>query len=236
MPGAKPLVIAHRGASGYRPENTLSAYELAVAQRADMIEIDLHRTRDGEIVVRHDEDLAACGGRGEIADATLAEVRAIDAGAGQSIPTLDEVLAAFGTRIPFNLELKQSGRGPYAGLEGATLDRVEHLGLIGVTLFSSFFDAVLAALRERSAEAHIGVLVESRAPAGWLERARAFAAESVHLWVGLASAEAIAAAHGEGLAVHVYTVDDRDLMQRLIERGVDGIFTNFPDRLRALVG
>ena len=236
MPGAKPLVIAHRGASGYRPENTLSAYELAVAQRADMIEIDLHLTCDGAIVVAHDEDLAGLGGRGEIGDASLAVVRALDAGAGERVPTLDEVLAAFGSRIPFNLELKQSGRGPYPGLESATLDRIERLGLVGATLFSSFFDPVLAALRERSAEARIGVLVSSRAPERWRERARTVGAEAVHLSVGLASAEEIAAAHGEGLAVHVYTVDDREAMQRLLERGVDGIFTNFPDRLRALLG
>lgn len=236
MSSRRPLVIAHRGASGYRPENTLSAYELAVAQRADMIEIDLHRTRDGAIVVAHDEDLAGLGGRGEILDASFAEVRALDAGAGQRVPTLDEVLAGFAALIPFNLELKQSGRGPYPGLEGETLDRVERLGLLGATLFSSFFDPVLAALRERSREARIGVLVSSRAPERWRERARRFAAEAVHLSVGLASAEAIAAAHGEGLAVHVYTVDEPDEMRRLLERGVDGIFTNFPDRLRALVG
>lgn len=235
MPGASPLVIAHRGASGYRPENTLSAYELAVAQRADMIEIDLHRTRDGAIVVTHDEDLSGLGGRGEIADARFEEVRALDAGAGQRVPTLDEVLDGFGERIPFNLELKQSGRGPYLGLEGETLDRIERRGLLGATLFSSFFDPVLAALRARAPAARIGVLVSSRAPERWLERARRFGAEAVHLSVGLATPESVATAHAEGLAVHVYTVDERDQMQRLLERGVDGIFTNFPDRLRALL-
>ena len=71
-------VIAHRGASGERPENTLSAYRLAVAQRADMIEIDLHRTRDGAIPITHDATLEHLGGRGEIADATLAQVRALE--------------------------------------------------------------------------------------------------------------------------------------------------------------
>jgi glycerophosphoryl diester phosphodiesterase len=228
-------VIAHRGASGHRPENTLPAYELAVAQRADMIEIDLHRTRDGAIVVTHDEQLAGLGGSGEIADASLAEVRGLDAGAGQRVPTLDEVLDGFGARIPFNLELKQSGRGPYAGLEAETLARVERLGLLERTLFSSFFDPVLAALRERSPRARIGVLVESRAPQGWRERARRFGAEAVHFWVGLATPEAVAAAHGDGLAVHVYTVDEPETMRRLLDRGVDGIFTNFPDRLRALL-
>jgi glycerophosphoryl diester phosphodiesterase len=229
-------VIAHRGASGYRPENTLSAYALAVEQRADMIEIDLHRTRDGAIVVTHDEVLQGLGGRGEIADASLAEIRALDAGGGERVPTLDEVLEHFGARIPFNLELKQSTRGPYAGLEVETLERVRRLDLLGKTLFSSFYDPVLETLREHSPEARIGVLVSGRAPEVWRERARRVRAEAVHFWVGLATREAIEAAHGEGLAVHVYTVDEPDAMRRLLDLGVDGIFSNFPDRLRALLG
>jgi glycerophosphoryl diester phosphodiesterase len=99
-------VIAHRGASGELPENTLPAYRRAVAQRADMIEIDLHRTRDGAIPITHDATLAHLGGRGEIADATLAEVRALDAGGGERVPLLHEVLDEFGPQIPLNLELK----------------------------------------------------------------------------------------------------------------------------------
>jgi glycerophosphoryl diester phosphodiesterase len=231
----RPLVIAHRGASGHRPENTLPAYELAVRQRADMIEIDLHRTRDGEIVVTHDELLEGLGGRGEIADATLADVRSLDAGGGERVPTLDEVLDGFAARIPFNLELKESTRGPYAGLVGETLKRVESRGLLDATLFSSFYDPVLSELRERSPGARIGVLVSSRAPQGWRERARRFGAEAVHFSLVLATAETVAAAHAEGLAVHVYTVDEPDSMRRLLAIGVDGLFTNFPDRMRGLV-
>ena len=98
-PTGAPLVIAHRGASGTRPENTRSAYELAIEQGADMIEIDLHRTRDGETVVAHDADLAGLGGRGEIARASAAEVRALDAGGGERVPVLEEVLDhAFGPK------------------------------------------------------------------------------------------------------------------------------------------
>jgi hypothetical protein len=139
----RPLVIAHRGASASRPENTLSAYALAVEQRSDMIEIDLHRTRDGEIVITHDQDLAGLGGDGEIADATFASVRALDAGDGQRVPTLDEVLDVFGSRIPFNLELKRGTRIEYPDLEAASIDAVERRGLLDTTLFSSFYDSVL---------------------------------------------------------------------------------------------
>jgi glycerophosphoryl diester phosphodiesterase len=227
-------VIAHRGASGHRPENTLSAYALAVEQRADMIEIDLHRTRDGAVVIAHDESLVGLGGRGEIAQATRDEVRALDAGDGERVPLLDEVLDRFGARIPFNLELKCPPEGPYPGLERLALEAVTARGLLPRTLFSSFSDRVLATLRELAPQARLGVLVSPRAPERWRERARAVGAEAVHLWAGLASAETVAAAHGDALRVHVYTVDEPARLQVLCERGVDGIFTNYPDRLRAL--
>lgn len=228
------LVIAHRGASGHAPENTMRAYELAVAQRADMIEIDLHRTRDGAIVITHDERLDGLGGRGEIADATLDQVRSLDAGGGERVPLLGEVLDRFGARIPFNLELKRGARATYPDLERETLAEVEVRGLLARTLFSSFCDPVLAALRRHAGGARIGVLVSPRAPRGWRERARQVGAEAVHLHAALATAEAVEVAHADGLAVHVYTVDDVPGMRALIARGVDGIFTNHPDRLRAL--
>ncbi len=231
----EPLVIAHRGASAYRPENTLPAYALAVEQGADMIEIDLHRTRDGAIVVTHDEELSGLGGSGEIARASLAEVRALDAGGGEPVPLLSEVLDRFGEEIPFNLELKRGAGGEYPELERETLAEVEQRGLLDATLFSSFSDPVLKALREHSAQARIGVLVSTRSPGSWLERAREVGACAVHFWFGLASHDAVERAHDAGLAVHVYTVDRTDDMQALIDRGVDGIFTNFPDRLRALL-
>jgi len=230
-----PLVIAHRGASAYRPENTLPAYELAFAQGADMIEIDLHCTRDGAVVVTHDEELAGLGGRGEIADSTLAQVRALDAGGGERVPTLDEVLDLFGERIAFNLELKRGTRADYPGLERLALEAVERRGLLEQTLFSSFHDPVLARLRALSPEARIGLLLSRRFPDGALERARGVGAEALHPERSLATAEWVAAAHQAGLAVNVYTVDEEEKLRRLLRIGVDGIFTNVPDRLRALI-
>jgi glycerophosphoryl diester phosphodiesterase len=228
-------VIAHRGASGHLPENTIPAYQRALEQGADMIELDLHRARDGAVVIAHDPELAALGGRGEIADATLAELRALDAGGGERVPTLDEVLDRFGPRIPLNLEIKRSTRGDYPGLEAEVALAVERRGLLARTLFSSFHDGVLARLRSRSAEARIGCLVSARNPERPLERARAVGAEALHPWIGLASTDLIRAAHADGLAVYVFTVDDEQEMRHLLDLGVDGLFTNFPDRLRAVL-
>ena len=228
-------VIAHRGASGHCPENTLSAYALALEQGADMIEIDLHCTRDGAVVITHDEGLEGLGGQGEIADASLSEVRTLDAGDGQQVPLLDEVLDAFGARVPFNLELKASTRGFYPGLESVALEATRARGILAQTLFSSFFDPVLEALRRQSAEAGLAVLVSPRAPSGWLARAQAVGAVAVNFHTLLATPDQIERAHGEGLEVNVYTVDDEPTLARLVSDGVDGIFTNYPDRLRNLL-
>ena len=230
-----PLVIAHRGASGYRPENTAFAFELAVDQRADMIEIDLHRSRDGAIVIRHDENLSSLGCGHEIVATDLAEIRKLDAGDGQTIPTLEEVLDRFGRDIAFNLELKRGSDGCYLGLEAAALEAVESRGLLGSTLFSSFDDEILERLRALSSAARLAVLVSPRRPQRALERARAVGAESINPWHGLAAPALIEDAHADGLAILAYTVNELDDMRRLLNAGVDGLFTNYPDRLRALV-
>ncbi len=231
----RPLVIAHRGASGERPQNTLPAYELAVAQNADMIEIDPHRTRDAAVVITHDEQLAGLGGRGEIADASLAEVRALDAGGGERVPLLDEVLDRFGPRIAFNLELKRGTRSAYPQLEAEALAAVTRRGILARTLFSSFYDPVLARLRALSSAARIALLLSPHDAERPFERARALAAEALNPWRGLVRRELVDAAHAEGLAVYVYTVDEVPEMERLLALGVDGLFTNFPERMRALL-
>jgi glycerophosphoryl diester phosphodiesterase len=228
-------VIAHRGSSGERPENTMAAYRLAVAQRADMIEIDLHRTRDGAIPITHDASLAHLGGRGEIADAALAEVRALDAGGGERVPLLHEVLDELGAQIPFNLELKVGTRSAYAGLEAATLAEVEGRGLLPQTLFSSFYDPVLAKLRAESSGARIALLISRKSAADWSKRARALRAEALNPELALATPELVRMAHAEGLAVYVFTVDPEHEMRRMRDYGVDGLFTNHPARLRRLL-
>jgi glycerophosphoryl diester phosphodiesterase len=233
--GRPTLVIAHRGASAYRPENTLSAYALAVEQAADMIEIDLHLSRDGVVVVAHDELLAGLGGRGEIANANLAELRALDAGQGERIPTLDEVLDGFAPRIPFNLELKRGAHADYPGLEAKVLDAVVGRGLLGRTLFSSFSDTVLERLRALCPEARIALLVSRKLPQGALARAARLGAEALNPEHSLAGPGLIDRAHDAGLDVHVFTVDGEAELRHFLALGVDGIFTNTPDRLRRLL-
>ena len=235
----KPLVIAHRGASAYKPENTLGAYALAVEQRADMIEIDLHRTRDGAIVVAHDRDLEHFGAEGTIAASSLAEMKSLDAGHGRGesaeVPTLEEVLDGFGKQIPLNLEIKWSKEGDYAGLEDATLAALDERGLGESILFSSFRDSVLGRLRDARPDARLATLVDPRRPERILARAEAVGSEAINPHFVLATPELVSDAHASDLAVYVYTVDEEDHMKRLLDIGVDGLFTNRPDRMRALV-
>jgi glycerophosphoryl diester phosphodiesterase len=232
-------VIAHRGASGERPENSLAAFELAVEQRADMIETDLHLSRDGTIVIHHDASLARLGEEGEIGEHTASELVALDVTLGaanaEGMPTLVDVLDGFGARILLNLEIKAASAGPYPGLEEIALAAVEELGLVERALFSSFFDPVLERLRGLSRNARLGVLVSPRSPRRVLERARQVDAEAIHPHIVLVSADLIRRAHEAGLKVLPYTEDDPAGMERLLDLGVDGLFTNHPARLLRLL-
>ena len=134
-----------------------------------------------------------------------------------------------------NLELKQARRGAYAGLPGVAAAEAGRRGLLGRTLFSSFYDPVLQELRRVEPAARIALLLSRRAPEGWVERARALDAEAVNPERPLVDRDFVARAHGEGLAVYVFTVDPLDEMRRMLELGVDGLFTNVPDRMRQLV-
>lgn len=214
------LVIAHRGASGQLPENTLPAFQRAVELGADMIETDLHGTRDGVIALTHDA----------IGDASLAELRERH----PELPTLDEALDAFGPRIGWNLEIKCGESGAYPGLERLAYQAAERRGLLEATLFSCFEDEVLARLRAHAPRARIALLLSARRPERALDRARALGAEALNPWRGLVDAALVDGAHRAGLAVYPYTVDEGDEMQRLMALGVDGLFTNFPERALAL--
>lgn len=235
----RPLVIAHRGASGERPENTLSAFERALELHADMIETDLHLTRDGVVVIHHDASLARLGARGEIRDHTAAELEALDAARGQGpverVPTLLDLLDRFGERMQFNLELKVGESAPYDGIEATVLAQVEARGLLPRMLLSCFEDAVLHRLRAASAQARLAVLVSAYKPAQVVERAARVGAEALNPHISLVDRRFVDEAHAADLRVYPYTANEEREMARLLDCGVDGVITNYPDRLRRLV-
>jgi glycerophosphoryl diester phosphodiesterase len=120
-------------------------------------------------------------------------------------------------------------------MEAATVEEVAGRGLLEETLFSSFFDPVLRTLREVSPEARIALLLSPKLPQGAIERARKLGAEALNPERTVVNRELVEEAHAEGLAVYVFTVDDVAEMHRLLDLGVDGLFTNHPKRLRALL-
>ncbi len=241
----RPLVIAHRGAKAYQPENTFAAYSLAVDQGADMLEIDIHLARDQSMPISHDALLERFGREGEISEVSLGELRAISLSAFEArgsdkpyreIPILEEVLDQFGDVIPLNLEIKTATEErPYPGLQKMVLDQVIERGLLEQTLISSFSDDVLGELRDLCPAARLGVLIDPRAPEGIFERADAVEAESINPHFVNADARLVERAHEKGLAVYVYTVDEPERMRGLFGIGVDGIFSNVPDLLREVV-
>ncbi|MBW2315082.1 MAG: glycerophosphodiester phosphodiesterase [Deltaproteobacteria bacterium] len=231
----RPLVIAHRGSSGHRPENTRPAFELAVEHRADMIETDLHVTRDGVVVLSHDAELEHLGAEGQVSDRTLAELHTLDAGGGERVPRLDETLDSFGPRIPWNLEFKKPVDGFYEGVEAEALAAVESRGLLDLTLFSCFYDPVLERLRALSPGARIALLISRRFPDRAVQRAQALGAEAINPEASITTPELVEEAHAAGLAVYVFTVDPAGEMRRFLEMGVDGLFTNLPDRMYAIL-
>ncbi|HZP42711.1 MAG TPA: glycerophosphodiester phosphodiesterase family protein [Candidatus Binatia bacterium] len=229
----RPLVIGHRGASGTRPENTLESFRRAEELGADMVELDVQRTRDGAVVVMHDFTLErTTNGTGPLRERTLAEVRRLDAGAwfapafaGARVPTLAEVLGAIA--LPVNVELKPVGAD---GLEAAALAVVESARAVGRVVFSSFDLGVLERLRARAPGAEIAVLWEAGPAASAVACAKRVGARALHVRKdGVDDAmRAMACVHG--LALRVWTVNHPAELEQLGLAGVDAIFTDFPER------
>jgi glycerophosphoryl diester phosphodiesterase len=226
-------VIAHRGASGSCPENTLPAFRRAVELGAHMIELDVQLTRDGHPVVIHDLTLGrTTAGRGAVRRRTLAEIAALDAGgwfaprfAGVPVPTLEAVLAKIA--IPINVELKAAGDD---GLERRTLEAVDKAGAMGRVVFSSFDAESLIRLRALTRHAELAVLWSGRSHAKALALADRVGAKFVHLRKGSGVPAAVAAARDVGRSVRVWTVNTPAEFDFLTSVGVAGVFTDYPER------
>lgn len=226
-------VIAHRGASGTAPENTLAAFRRAQAIGAHMIELDVQLTRDGEAIVMHDWTLErTTDGRGKVKSRTLDEIRRLDAGrwfapefAREPVPTLREVLGAI--TLPVNVELKACGDD---GLEARVLADVEAAGAIDRIVFSSFDFESLERLRRLSVDATIGVLWTKRSLSHAFTVVERVDATALHLRKEAVSPAGVRDAAARGLEVRVWTVNDPGESGSLLAMGVGAVFTDFPER------
>jgi glycerophosphoryl diester phosphodiesterase len=238
----RPLVLGHRGASADAPENTLASFQLAMAQGADGVELDVWRCGSGEVVVAHDEDLLRVGGTPlRIPDATLRDLRAVDVGAwkgrrwrGERLPLLEEVLEALPDAI-VNVELKSRGRD--LGLAHAAAEVIWRARAGARVVVSSFDWKLVAAFRLASPDVATGLLFDtSRA---WTLRVwagiRSLQPAAVHPDLALATDARVRAWTARGLAVNVWTVDDPAEAQRLARAGAAAVISNVPATIRRAV-
>ena len=231
-------VWAHRGASGYAPENTLEAFALADKMKADGIELDVHLSKDGEIIVTHDENVqrVTCGVDAMVKDLTLAELKKLDVYNGIEgyrnvrIPTLPEVLDFLKTNnLYLNIELK-TGIVLYDGIEQKTIDAVRAAGLQDRVIYSSFNHYSLLKVRRLDPNAVCGLLYDAMLYQPW-DYARQLGVQALHPHFSeptFVTGE-VEAAHRLGLSVNVWTVNEEADLRRMAEMGCDGIISNYPD-------
>ncbi len=254
LEGPRPRLFAHRGASGTLPENTLEAFRQGLVAGADRLELDVHRTADGHVVVFHDETLErTTNATGLLRDRTLAELQELDAGyrfeddagghpfrgKGLRIPTLAEVLREF-PDTPLNVEVKHD--------EGATVEA-----------YFAVLDAHDARERVLSAafEDHILERIRSVAPAavtslsagevaefvgrcltgsfdGYTPPGKALQVPPEHEGIEIVTPTFVRSAHDLGMEVHVWTINEEAEMERLLDLGVDALMSDFPARAAAV--
>jgi glycerophosphoryl diester phosphodiesterase len=219
----KPFaVVAHRGASGYEPENTLRAFKRALDMKADMIEADVRLSKDGIPVVIHDESLdRTVGVHGLVKDYTADELRRFDAGLGEKIPLLSETLEFVKDRICFILEVKE--------IEASipSLRMVEEMDVVEQILFASFHPEALRIISNSNREAYL-CLIYSK-PGRYMFEAKDLSCIAVAPHYRLLSERIVEIAHSLGLKVNTWTIDDIETASRIVEMGIDAITTNKPD-------
>lgn len=235
------IKIAHRGASGNFPENSRLAFEKAIAARADMIELDCQLSKDGHVVIFHDERLRRTArARGMVREKSLEELKKLDIGVwkkkafrGQRILTLEETLETVAGKVDLCLDVKQFA-GSQPGIEIKLLFILSHYGYLDQTIFSSFNYSCLARIRELAPEARIGLIHGAGVTENPFAVAEEIGAASIHVQREFASRNFLEQAWEAGLDVHVWTVNDPRDMQTLSSLGVQGLVSDFPERFLEL--
>lgn len=252
----RPLVFAHRGGKGIAPENTLTAFQKSFDLGVDVLELDIHASKDGELVVIHDKMVdRTTNGKGLIAEMTLAEVKKLDAGFNWTdddgktfpfrgkdvrIPTLREVFQKFPDTI-INIEPKHDDPSPVKPL----CDLIKEFKRTDKVIVGSFRDEVLEDFR-RNCQG-VATSASPSEASGFLARFKVglndnytpiMSALQIPQRIGsfeIITKDYLKAAHESNLQVHVWTINKTENMQHLIELGVDGIMTDYPDRLLELL-
>lgn len=215
------LTIGHRGVMGVEPENTLRSFVRAQEAGMDAVELDLHLSKDGALVVMHDAEVdRTTDGSGAIADRTLAELRELDAGKGERVPVFEEVLDA--VRSPLQAEIKD------VAAARALAEVMHRRGLAERVEVSSFHDEAVAEIASLVPGVRT-VLIASRWEAGVVDRATAVGAASLALNIRRLTLEVVERAHAEGLRVIGWVVNTQDQLRLARAFELDAVTTDFPE-------
>ena len=243
------LVIGHRGAMGYAPENTLISFEEAIRRGADLLELDVQLSADHEVVVIHDTSVdRTTDGSGFVRDLPWRRLKTMDAGvwygpeyAEQNVPSLSEVIRRFRDRqttrrhlVGLVVELKTL-RGSGGSLADAVVAILMRENFADRCLIISFDAVALQEVRSAHKTVPTGLLFSEDTEEGRLAQAKAIGAQAIFPRKTWVTARGVAAAHKAELTVGTWTCNTKNEMKRMITCGVDAIATNFPDRLRSLM-
>lgn len=253
--GLKTLIVAHRGGAALMPENTLSAFENAVKLGVDMVETDVHLSKDGEIIIMHDPNVATTtNGAGQISEITLTELKKLNAAAKnakggvtqQEIPTLAQVLDTIKGKSGIQIEIKlKAGGARYPGIEKKVIDQVNALGMTDKVIIISFDFPTLKEVKAIDPHIQTGAIVDAR----WFSTRTTLSPDQVVAEIidtsgadyfmptsTTVTETLVRAVHARGLKIGTWTVNTAGEMSRLAGWGVDGITTNSPDVLKSVLG
>jgi glycerophosphoryl diester phosphodiesterase len=240
----KTQVFAHRGASEKAPENTLAAFELAAEMGADGIELDVHLSRDGRLMVLHDDTVdRTSSGTGTVHDMLCDELRALDVSmgiqgfSGARIPTLDEVYALIKkTGMTVNVELKENCYENGFLVIPKALELAEQYGLVGRVFYSSFNHYLLREMKQSAKAVQTAVLYDAAMVDVW-DYTQKVPADAIHPYFQvLQDRQLVPQCHARGIAVRPWTVDREEELTQMFAAGVDTVITNRPDLALQLRG
>jgi glycerophosphoryl diester phosphodiesterase len=244
-PEISPIIFAHRGDCAHAPENTMSAFKMALEKGAPAIEFDVKLSADEQVIILHDPTLdRTTNGHGKIGSFSLAELQKLDAGTwfseqfrSERLPTLEELFATLGKRIFMNVELTNYAT-PGDDLVPRVVELVKKFGLQESVMFSSFFPNNLLTAARLLPEVPCGLLAWTGF-IGWPARTFGYRRKeykAFHPFTKDVNLGLVTRVHAAGKRVHVWTVNEVDEIKRLVGLGVDGIFTDDPAQALKIIG
>lgn len=212
-------VIAHRGASFFEPENTIRAIEKAIKMGADFVEVDVRMSKDNKPVIMHDPDVnRTTNGKGFVKDYTLQELKKLDAGNGETIPTLDEVISCVNDRVGLVIEIKEPGT------EGKILEKINENDLEN-TILSSFYHNSIKNAVKMNPSIDAGIIFTCQ-PVDIMQMASNASSNIIFPSYRYMNEDMVKQAQNDGISVYPWTIDDPEIFEKFVEMGVNGIVTN----------